>query len=232
MAASTAGAPGCKPVLRILALHGYWQNERTFWERTGSLRKNLKKRAELVMISAPLQIPEPDVESNEGDAEIPREDPRGWWFSDPEKSSFNALDENRSCVGLEQSLQAVAKAFSELGPFNGILGFSQGAALVAMICALKQRQDPRFQFDFAILVAGFKSLSTEHAEFYQQPITVPSIHVYGDTDTVIPGEMSQELASYFVNPVLVTHTGGHYIPVCAAQKKVYFSFLDSFIDNQ
>lgn len=138
------------------------------------------------------------------------------------------MDEARSCVGLEESLQAVAKAFCELGPFNGILGFSQGAALVAMICALKQRGDPRFQFDFAILVAGFKSRATEHAEFYQQPITIPSLHVYGDTDRVIPGEMSQELSSYFLNPVLLTHMGGHYIPVCAAQKKVYFPFLDSF----
>ncbi|XP_018413155.1 PREDICTED: esterase OVCA2 [Nanorana parkeri] len=228
MAASATEHKACKSVLRILALHGYWQNERTFWERTGSLRKNLKNRAELVVISAPLQIPETDVDSNEGGADIPREDPRGWWFSDPEKNSFNAMEEARSCVGLEESLQAVAKAFSELGPFNGILGFSQGAALVAMICALKQRGDPRFQFDFAILVAGFKSRSTEHAEFYQQPITIPSLHVYGDTDRVIPGEMSQELASYFVNPVLLTHTGGHYIPVCAAQKKVYFPFLDSF----
>ncbi|XP_073472716.1 esterase OVCA2 [Aquarana catesbeiana] len=229
MAASTAEGKAGRPLLRILALHGYWQNERSFWERTGSLRKNLKNRAELVMISAPLLIPEPpDIDSNEGGADIQREDPRGWWFSDPEQSSFNAMDETSTCIGLEESLQAVAKAFSELGPFNGILGFSQGAAVVAMICALKQRGDPRFQFDFAILVAGFKSRATEHAQFYQMPITVPSLHVYGDTDRVIPGEMSQELASYFMNPILLTHTGGHYIPVCAAQKKVYFPFLDSF----
>ncbi|XP_072285313.1 esterase OVCA2 [Pyxicephalus adspersus] len=228
MAAPTAEAKACKPVLRILALHGYWQNERTFWERTGSLRKNLKNRAEFVMISAPLRIPDPDDDSSAGVADNQREDPRGWWFSDTEKSSFNAMDETKSCAGLEESLQAVAKAFSELGPFNGILGFSQGAALVALICALKQRRDPRFQFDFAILVAGFKSRAAEHAEFYQQPITVPTLHVYGDTDRVIPGEMSQELASHFVNPVLLTHAGGHYIPVCSAQKKVYFSFMDSF----
>ncbi|XP_068121976.1 esterase OVCA2 [Hyperolius riggenbachi] len=228
MAAPAAGTTGSKPPLRLLALHGYWQNERSFWERTGSLRKNLKGRAELVVISAPLSVPEPDVVATEGGADGPREDPRGWWFSNPEQSSFNAMDETKSCAGLEESLQTVAKAFSELGPFNGILGFSQGAALVAILCALKQRGDPRFQFDFAILVAGFKSRASEHAEFYQEPITVPSLHVFGDTDRVIPGEMSQELSSYFVNPILVTHSGGHYIPVCAAQKKLYFPFLDSF----
>ncbi|XP_073526858.1 esterase OVCA2 isoform X2 [Phyllobates terribilis] len=219
MAAPTVSPAACTQVLRVLALHGYWQNEHSFRERTGTLRKNLKKRAELVLISAPLTIPE---------SEGQREDPRGWWFSDPEKSSFHAMDETNSCAGLEESLDTVAKAFSELGPFDGILGFSQGAAFVAMLCALKQQGDPRFQFNFAILVGGFKSRATEHAHFYSEAITVPSLHVYGDTDQVIPGEMSQELAAHFVNPLLHTHPGGHYIPVCAAQKKVYFPFLDSF----
>ncbi|XP_075706919.1 esterase OVCA2 isoform X2 [Rhinoderma darwinii] len=221
MSAPTARSGSCTQVLRILALHGYWQNEHSFWERTGSLRKNLKNRAEIVMISAPLTIPELAADGQ-------REDPRGWWFSDPEKSTFNAMDETKLCAGLEESLDTVAKAFSELGPFNGILGFSQGAAFVAMLCALKQGGDPRFQFDFAILVAGFKSRASEHAHFYKGPITVPSLHVFGETDRVIPGEMSQDLATHFVNPVLLTHPGGHYIPVCAAQKKVYFPFLDSF----
>ncbi|CAJ0958319.1 unnamed protein product [Ranitomeya imitator] len=164
------------------------------------------------------------VDPKEGEME----DPRGWWFSDPEKSSFHAMDETNSCAGLEESLDTVAKAFSELGPFDGILGFSQGAAFVAMLCALKQQGDPRFQFNFAILVGGFKSRATEHARFYREAITVPSLHVYGDTDKVIPGEMSQDLAAHFVNPLLLTHPGGHFIPVCATQKKVYFPFLDSF----
>ncbi|KAM3933268.1 esterase OVCA2 isoform 2-T2 [Leptodactylus fuscus] len=222
MAARTAGSEAPTKVLRVLGLHGYWQNGLSFRERTGNLRQKLKKHAELVIISAPLTIPEPE----EGD--VQREDPRGWWFSDTEKKSFNATVETESCAGLEESLDTVAKAFSELGPFDGILGFSQGAAVVAMLCALKQQGDPRFQFDFAMLVAGFKSCASEHAHFYKEPITVPSLHVFGDTDRVIPKDMSQELAAHFVNPVLVTHPGGHYIPVCAEQKKLYFTFLDSF----
>ncbi|XP_066455794.1 esterase OVCA2 isoform X2 [Eleutherodactylus coqui] len=219
-------AAGSPRVLRLLALHGYRQDESSFRERTGSLRKNLRKRAELVVISAPLSVPEPEEGRGGGDGQ--REDPRGWWFSNREKSSFNAMDETASCAGLEESLDAVAKAFSELGPFDGLLGFSQGAAFVAMLCSLKQQGDPRFQFDFAILVAGFKSRASEHVDFYKEPIAVPSLHVFGDTDRVIPRVMSQELAGSFVNPVLLTHSGGHYIPVGSAEKKVYFPFLDSF----
>lgn len=43
-----------------------------------------------------------------------------------------------------------------------------------------------FQFDFAIMVASFKSRSSAHDVYYQKPITCPTLHVYGDTDKVIP----------------------------------------------
>ncbi|KAM4797007.1 esterase OVCA2 [Rhinophrynus dorsalis] len=227
--AAPSAAVGSKRVLRVLALHGYRQNEKTFWEKMGALRKILRGRVEVVNISAPLLVSDADLNTNDGGSDCLREEPRGWWFSNPLNNSFNAMEEVTSCSGLEDSLQTVAKAFAELGPFDGILGFSQGAALVAMICSLKQQGDTRFQFNFAVLVAGFKSRSCEHQQYYQEPIVIPSLHVYGETDRVIPGDMSQELASHFENPVILTHAGGHFVPASAPQKKVYFEFLDKFI---
>ncbi|KAG8450785.1 hypothetical protein GDO86_003159 [Hymenochirus boettgeri] len=161
-----------------------------------------------------------------GDPDL-QDSPRGWWFSNPDKS-FEAIEETNYCSGLEESLGTIAKAFSELGPFDGVLGFSQGAALVAILCSLKQQGDTRFQFDFALLFAGFKSRSNDHNQYYDQLISVPSLHVYGETDRVIPGNMSQELASHFENPITLTHSGGHYIPACAPQKRMYWNFLETF----
>ncbi|XP_078404323.1 esterase OVCA2 [Cetorhinus maximus] len=223
------------PVLRLLCVHGYRQNERAFRERTGALRKALRKRAELLYVSSPLRVPPPRGApaqppaagdgTRAGEAE---EDACGWWFSNPDEDSFNALDHVETSKGLEESLETISKAMVELGPFDGILGFSQGAAFVSMICALKQQGDPRFQFDFAILVAGFRSRCKLHSHFYQEPIAVPSLHVFGNTDQVIPGEMSQELSTSFVDPVVLTHPGGHFVPVSAPQKPVYLEFLERF----
>ncbi|XP_069471457.1 esterase OVCA2 [Ambystoma mexicanum] len=214
--------------LRLLCFHGYRQNERTFRERAGALRKVLRGRAELVGFSAPLRVPEAGLQFQAGESSSQPDDPRGWWFSNPQEDTFNALEVSDSCKGLEESMEAVAKVFVEQGPFSGILGFSQGAALVAMLCALKQRGDQRFPFDFAILVAGFKSRSTEHQDFYKEPIDVPTLHVFGETDRVIPGEMSQELLSHFIEPSILTHQGGHFLPASSQQKKVYLEFLDRF----
>lgn len=43
--------------LRIICIHGYRQNGISFREKTGALRKILKKQVELVYISAPHQVP-------------------------------------------------------------------------------------------------------------------------------------------------------------------------------
>lgn len=42
-------------------------------------------------------------------------------------------------MGFEESIKVVEKAFEEHGPFDGLLGFSQGACFVALLCDLQQR---------------------------------------------------------------------------------------------
>ncbi|NWS78579.1 OVCA2 Esterase, partial [Crotophaga sulcirostris] len=211
--------------LRLLGLHGYRQSERRFRQRTGALRKALRGCAELVALNAPHAVPGGD---GDGDADDP---PRGWWFSRP--GAFEAGEAAAAPAGLEESLSAVAAALAEQGPFDGLLGFSQGAALAAMVCALRARGDPRFQsVAFAILVAGFASRAPAHAHFYREPIALPSLHVLGDSDAVIAAPLSRELAQRFVEPAVLTHPGGHFVPAAAAQKKVYLDFLGRFCPPQ
>ncbi|NXQ40761.1 OVCA2 Esterase, partial [Catharus fuscescens] len=127
---------------------------------------------------------------------------------------------------------AVAAALAEHGPFDGLLGFSQGAALAAMVCALRARGDPRFPVSFAVLVAAFASRAPAHGHFYREPIALPTLHVVGDTDAVIAAPLSRELAQCFVEPVVLTHPGGHFIPAAPAQKKAYLEFLERFCPGQ
>lgn len=211
-------------VLRLLALHGYRQSGPRFRQRTGALRKALRGRAELVALSAPHPVPG-GAEDSDGD-----DPPRGWWFSGP--GTFEAAEAAAEPEGLEESLSAVAAALAEHGPFDGLLGFSQGAALAAMVCALRARGDPRFPVAFAILVAGFASRAPAHGHFYREPIALPTLHVVGDTDAVIAAPLSRELAQHFVEPVVLSHPGGHFVPAAAPQRKVYLDFLDRFCPGQ
>ncbi|KAK3108086.1 hypothetical protein FSP39_000863 [Pinctada imbricata] len=204
------------------------QNAQSFKEKTGSFRKIVKKHAEFVFITAPNRVPAVDQEVTQ-DHQTQDNDERGWWFSTGDRS-YNAKDFTDCCHGYQESVEVIKQSLIEQGPFDGILAFSQGAAMLSLICGLqKQNPDGPFKFDFVILIAGFRSRQKPHDELYSQKFTVPSLHVFGDTDKVIPKDMSEDILQYYTDPVILQHPGGHFIPTSAPQKSAYTQFLDNFL---
>lgn len=209
--------------LKVLCLHGYRQNETVFRERTGALRKLLKKDAEFVFISAPHVIPEP-----ENLARPPNEQERGWFFSKPEKA-YKGIDQTDTCIGLEDSLEYLQTIFKEKGPFDGVLGFSQGACLLSLMSSsrYKETHGP-FKYRFAIFFSGFKSLLIPHEGLYSSLTSLPTFHTIGRTDGIIPFQMSVDLTNLFVDPIIYAHSGGHYIPATPDLRSALQGFLQGF----
>jgi hypothetical protein len=112
--------------LRLLMLHGYRQNEMAFRERSGGLRKALKNYvSEFVFCEAPHLISNNNQEETTKEEEEKKEsNERGWWFSSD--SAYNALELTENDKGLNESLEYINQIFETKGPFDGILGFSQG----------------------------------------------------------------------------------------------------------
>ena len=94
--------------------------------------------------------------------------------------------------------------------FDGVLGFSQGAAFTGLLAGMHQASTVRF--DFAVLVSGFTNDAHELAALYRPRFTVPSLHIISRTDSIVPPRESHSLAEQFVNPVIIEHTGGHIVP--------------------
>jgi hypothetical protein len=94
--------------------------------------------------------------------------------------------------------------------FDGVFGFSQGAALAGLLAGMRQASTVRF--DFAVLVSGFKNDVPELAELYRRRFTVPSAHIISRTDGIVHPFESYSLAEQFENPVILEHDGGHIIP--------------------
>lgn len=212
--------------LKILCLHGYRQNEHIFREKTGALRKLLKGKADFVFVSAPHVIPE--AENLKRSAE---QCERGWWFSRPD-NSYNALDETDISSGYEESLAFTLHVLEENGPFDGILGFSQGAAFLSILVHLQQAKPKLLEsknFKFAIFISGFKSLVTSHQHCYSIPLHLPSFHIMGSGDQVIPPIASEMLAQHFSSITTYHHHGGHYVPANPELRDKMRTFLSSFV---
>ena len=211
--------------LKVLCLHGYRQNETLFRERTGAFRKLTKRHIDFVFISAPHEIPElANLSRPEGERE------RGWWFSRPERA-YSALDRTDLCIGFEESLELVRETFDAQGPFDGLLGFSQGAALVSLLCTLQRDPASSIHFKFAIMIAGFKSLVAPHADFYREPLECPTFHTIGATDAVIPTQSSEDLLALCTHATPYRHSGGHYVPASPQLRTALTEFLMPFTDS-
>jgi len=202
--------------LKILCLHGYRQSEISFREKTGGLRKGLKSLAEFEFIRAPHAV------HNE-------EQSYSWFYSNPATHdilTYNCLDSSTEDPGFDESVQFILDHVSKNGPYDGILAFSQGACLTSMLCSMKGAESALADLSFVMLFNGFRSRITKHDKYYTDTIdTVRSLHVYGQTDEVIPVDMSEKLVTSFHDPVKFMHPGGHFVPSSAPVRNFCKEFL-------
>ncbi|KAF8927567.1 serine hydrolase FSH [Dissophora ornata] len=157
--------------LRILCLHGYTQNSISFTKKTAVFRKALKDIADLVYVTAPHIVPIPTLSTPEEreDDQLenlePEAVPYGWWTSSPERPQYK---------GFDQSLAGLREVLEKQGPFDGVMGFSQGASMASILQLLLERphlsptmtgckHDP---FKFAIIVSGFEPRDSEKLAWY------------------------------------------------------------------
>ncbi|KAL6776435.1 hypothetical protein ACKKBG_A21105 [Auxenochlorella protothecoides x Auxenochlorella symbiontica] len=202
--------------LRVLCLHGYAQTADIFRTRTGSGRKSLMSRLELVYVDAP------------HDAKTTGKS----WFDWEELPAGNqpGSDQARpsSAVrysGWGASRRTLDEALAAHAPVHGILGFSQGATAAAIYCAGL----PEGALRFAVLVSGFLPRDPAVAASLAGPgLALPSLHLMGEADEIIPLDRSEALAQTFSGPRMAhRHPGRHLVPTCSgAVKEAWLAFLD------
>merc|ERR1712032_241823 len=129
---------------------------------------------------------------------------------------------------LDESIAAVHQAWTN-GSYDGLLCFSQGAALGGLFCVLQHTGKLPFRFDFCILVSGF--VSDKHRDKFatlgEERIRNPSLHITGEKDSIIDASRSEELARQFLEGQVCRHPGGHYLPYTGDTKDAVLGFLEA-----
>ena len=234
MATSTNNEPARK--LRILMLHGYTQSGTLFHAKTKALEKSLAKAfpaapapghlathpggVSLHYPTAPIKlsyadIPGVNVDGAESNAD---EQPEayGWWRRKGEGEPF-------TYEGIEMGLATVAETMRSEGPFDGVIGFSQGGAAAGMVAALLEEgrraafetaqskggirfpdsftkdsgyieESVQAPLKFAVSYSGFgASTNALYQAFYEPKIQTPMMHFLGSLDTVVSEDRSLRL---------------------------------------
>ncbi|KAJ5613763.1 hypothetical protein N7528_007417 [Penicillium herquei] len=220
MAPTTAAA---RQPLKLLMLHGYTQSGNLFHAKSRALIKHLQKAFPLHEVSAvyptgPIHLKPSDIPGYEPSETAETEDSieaYGWW-----RRSNTANPP--LYTGMEDGLASVAKVLKEEGPFDGVIGFSQGAAMAGMVASLlepsrkeafahfaaNEGEEKGLQFPasfsaagfshpplkFAVCYSGFRAPGARYRGFYENPsIQTPLLHVLGTLDAVVDHSRSQAL---------------------------------------
>ncbi|OQS05225.1 hypothetical protein THRCLA_20687 [Thraustotheca clavata] len=147
---------------------------------------------------------------------------KAWW--DPTKP----LTEDAQ----HKLLQYIGDALHANGPFDGVLGFSQGAVLASWLCSNYSRHELDWSPSLAVLVGGYTDPRDANTVF-KHGITdgIHSFHAFGVNDRVVPAAKSESLAQLFesATPSLVTrhvHEQGHIVPKSPAIINALQEFID------
>ena len=215
--------PTAAPVCHILVLHGYASNSSAFMSR--HLRE-LRQFMPSVKLSAP------DGPSAVND----RGSQRAWWLFDPMFPMDRAVQQDWwqraevAYLGAEANVDSLVDMWRN-GGFDGIMGFSQGATMAALLCArLEQLAVPGPRF--AILVAGFRSPepSNEGLRWFcgltPSALHSPALVISGEQDTAVPPARVAALAELFAQRTEHMVLGGqHAMPRREADLRVISEFV-------
>ncbi|KAJ7465784.1 FSH1-domain-containing protein [Mycena galericulata] len=214
---------------RILALHGHSQSAPSFKYKLRAIQDACKGSIEFVFVDAPHTLAPVDFSgappSDSSTMDINGYPARAWW---------RFLYDMRDVSTVIESFNHIRTVLETQGPFQGIFGFSQGAAFAAMILAFMESSDldqnllrnvKHPAFEFAVMVSGFVAPTQD---FPLPPqIRTPSLHIMGLNDIMVAPEISAKLADRFETAQVEIHQGGHFIPRTRAWRSFFCEYLRS-----
>ena len=195
--------------IRLLCLHGYHGSGEILRKQMQPLVHGLEIPVEFVYADAPSLAL--------GDF--------GWW--------------HLNFRGWERTRDWAVDLFEREPHFDGVFGFSQGAALTALLVGMRAPDghvsDQRpLSFDFAMMASGFRSDSPTHAELFttKDSFTLPSLHMMSQFDPIVATADSRTLARQFDAPVVLEHSSGHGVASTPPIREKVAHFLKKMADRQ
>mmetsp|Transcript_57251 Transcript_57251/g.136060 ORF Transcript_57251/g.136060 Transcript_57251/m.136060 type:complete len:260 (-) Transcript_57251:76-855(-) len=162
---------------------------------------------------------------------IHSDDHFAWWKLKPGERSFQATE----WEGMEEAFSVMEKCWKEDGPFDAVLGHSQGAILMTVLLAKAAKEEGYFKPPSAVLFGSawprpFEEMvgGLKDVDWAASPYNPKTLHVYDLKDPINPGEHAVRIKE-LMGPRAegLEHNNAHGIPMDPASLQVVVSFLTS-----
>nr|CAB3487207.1 unnamed protein product [Digitaria exilis] len=186
---------------RFLCLHGFRTSAEIMRKQVlGKWPADVTARLDLVFADAPFPA--------EGKSEVEG-------IFDPPYYEWFQFDKGfLEYRNFDKCLAYIEELMIKDGPFDGLMGFSQGAILSAALPGFQEQgmaltRVPKIKY--LIIIGGAKFLSPTMAEkAYANKIACPSLHFIGDNDFL--KTHGEKLIESCVDPFVIRHPKGHTVP--------------------
>ncbi|KAK1410676.1 hypothetical protein QVD17_37215 [Tagetes erecta] len=210
--------------LRILCLHGFRTSGSILEKEIEKWPQPLLQKLDMVFMDGPYLA--------QGKAAL------DGIFDPPFYEWFQSDEEYKEFYNFEECLEKIEEFMLTHGPFDGVLGFSQGAMLATTIPGIQREgvaltKVPKVKF--VIIASGAKfgtskfGIPTLASASFSSPITIPSLHIIGATDII--KEEGIGLLESFVDPFVIDHPEGHTIPSLDDKStEIFYNFISKVQD--
>ena len=198
---------------KVLCLHGYSMNSRWLREWCTPLEQMLADEAIFLYPQGPIECPEEEVRATTARFNMPMPESRigaglNWcWYRASE-------DKPPIYHGIDETLAALAALFEREGPIAGVLGWSQGAVMAAILAALMEHDSASpFHSDWAVLCGGFLPGDLRYRRYFDAPLSLPTLHVLGAKESDFMKQQGTRLLNSFAASERLDTPVGHIMPV-------------------
>ena len=251
--------------MKILALHGYTQSGPSFQRKVRRLQYRLEEKfpdVEFCFPTGPIRLRPSEkaqafgLRQHGADADADpsnstdRPDP-----DDIDAYAWHTLHTIQDPPpGYEQSLDILADVLRSEGPFDGVLGFSQGTVLAVMIASILEGSPRRAAFvrfqqewpeafpypesyknlqhpplKFGITYGALMGVGEKYSWLYDKPlIQTPFLHFRGLYDPVVSVKMVQNVENARIGgdkAIRIVHPGAHNVCVGAEYLNAVTDFI-------
>lgn len=206
----------------LVSLHGFTLNGAVLRRLLGDLEPRLSEHVDLHFPDAPHTASQASVAALQRRmGSTPSTPPHlEWW---------NASDDGRAYQGWQASVELL-RAEVRRYPSVALFGFSQGAAVAAALAALAcHGAFPALRC--VVLIAGFAPRSSELLPFFDTPISLPSLHVWGEADAFSKHAPLLESKFSSLTRRVVTWPGAHRVPTRGAAADAIVEFVRSHTER-
>eukprot|EP00563_Minutocellus_polymorphus_P009579 CAMPEP_0181023764 /NCGR_PEP_ID=MMETSP1070-20121207/2216_1 /TAXON_ID=265543 /ORGANISM="Minutocellus polymorphus, Strain NH13" /LENGTH=229 /DNA_ID=CAMNT_0023100783 /DNA_START=93 /DNA_END=782 /DNA_ORIENTATION=- len=225
---------------RILCLHGKAQTAESFSKKIGGARRKLERAFDLTFLDGPINLEEvsPAATSDSASDAMPLMNTgKGWFLREPLEGKQGKQGEYRY-IKLAEAMEYVTDYASINGPYDGLMGFSQGGTLAAALAtsgaipvrAVLTAGAPHIEEAF---VAASEWVATSgDIKDMDIGLAIPKLHLAGETDAIISVDSTDELCQRAGNGELIVHDKGHLFPTKAAYVDQMVQFLKKSLEEQ